>query len=47
VAALPGGPFYSVYGSAGVVWCVHDNQLLLSWAAESMTGYLAVNGEVG
>jgi hypothetical protein len=35
------------YGSAGVAWCVHDNQWLLSWAAESMTDYLDMHAEVG
>jgi hypothetical protein len=35
------------YGSAGVAWCVHDNQWLLSWAAESMTDYLDMDAEVG
>jgi hypothetical protein len=28
-------------------WCVHDNQWLLSWAAESMAGYLDMKDEVG
>jgi hypothetical protein len=35
------------YGSAGVAWCVHDNQWLLSWAAESIAGYLDMKDEVG
>ncbi len=34
------------YGTAGFDWCVHDNQWLLSWAAEDVTigeGYFARN----
>jgi hypothetical protein len=34
------------YGPAGVSWCIHDNQWLLSWAAESMTDYLDMHAEV-
>jgi hypothetical protein len=28
------------YGSAGVAWCVHDNQHILNWAAMSLTHHL-------
>jgi hypothetical protein len=35
------------YGAAGTAWCVHDNQWLLSWAAESVSDYLDMNNEVG
>lgn len=35
------------YGPAGAVWCVHDNQWLLSWGAESVAGYLDMDAEVG
>jgi hypothetical protein len=35
------------YGTAGNAWCIHDNQWLLSWAAESVSGYLDVDAEVG
>jgi hypothetical protein len=35
------------YGPAGAAWCVHDNQWLLSWAAESVAGYLDMDHEVG
>jgi hypothetical protein len=36
----------SRYGDAGTAWCVHDNQWLLSWGAESVTGYLDMHDEV-
>jgi hypothetical protein len=34
------------YGAAGAAWCVHDNQWLLSWGAESVAGYLDMDHEV-
>ncbi len=34
------------YGDAGTAWCVHDNQYLLSWAAEAVNGYLDMTQEV-
>jgi hypothetical protein len=34
------------YGAAGAAWCVHDNQWLLSWGAESVAGYLDMHDEV-
>ncbi len=27
------------YGDAGMAWCVHDNQYILSWAATQRNGY--------
>lgn len=35
------------YGDAGMAWCVHDNQYLLSWAAEAINGYVEMQREVG
>lgn len=34
------------YGDAGQAWCLHDNQYLLSWAAEAACGFLDMNREV-
>lgn len=34
------------YGDAGEAWCLHDNQYLLSWAAEAADGLLDMNREV-
>jgi hypothetical protein len=34
------------YGPAGIAWCVHDNQHLLNWAAETVNGDLEMNDEV-
>lgn len=34
------------YGDAGDAWCVHDNQYLLCWAAESVNGHVDLNHEV-
>jgi hypothetical protein len=34
------------YGDAGIAWCVHDNQHLLNWAAESVNGDLDIKQEV-
>ena len=34
------------YGTAGSAWCVHDNQHLLSWAADSVRGYLDMHQQV-
>jgi hypothetical protein len=27
------------YGDAGIAWCVHDNQHILSWAVTELNGY--------
>lgn len=35
------------YGTAGSAWCVHDNQYLLSWAADSVNGYVDMHEQVG
>lgn len=34
------------YGGAGDAWCVHDNQYILFWGAEAVSGYLDMNSEV-
>jgi hypothetical protein len=34
------------YGDAGKAWCVHDNQYLLHWAAESLDGFVDLHREV-
>ena len=34
------------YGEAGNAWCVHDNQHILNWAAESVNGDLDIRQEV-
>lgn len=34
------------YGDPGNAWCVHDNQHLLYWAAETASGYLDMEQEV-
>ena len=34
------------YGPAGRAWCVHDNQYLLSWAADSVRGYVDLHQQV-
>ena len=34
------------YGDAGIAWCLHDNQHLLNWAAESVHGELDLEREV-
>jgi hypothetical protein len=34
------------YGEAGNAWCVHDNQYLLNWAAEAVSGYVDMLNEV-
>jgi hypothetical protein len=34
------------YGEAGNAWCVHDNQYLLSWAAEAAGGFVDMHREV-
>jgi hypothetical protein len=34
------------YGTAGVAWCIHDNQYLLSWAADSVQGYVDMHQQV-
>lgn len=34
------------YGDAGEAWCLHDNQYLLSWAAEAASGFLDMHREV-
>ncbi|GAB3665692.1 hypothetical protein GCM10027596_32090 [Nocardioides korecus] len=34
------------YGEAGRAWCRHDNQHLLSWAAESVEGFVDLHREV-
>lgn len=34
------------YGSAGIAWCIHDNQHLLNWAAGSVNGHYSFNQQV-
>ncbi|MDP8907547.1 MAG: hypothetical protein M3N47_00195 [Chloroflexota bacterium] len=34
------------YGDVATAWCIHDNQYLLFWAAESMNGYVNMKQEV-
>jgi hypothetical protein len=34
------------YGDAGQEWCVHDNQHLLHWGAESVDGFVDMQHEV-
>jgi hypothetical protein len=34
------------YGEAGRLWCVHDNQHLLQWAALEVAGSVELNGQV-
>jgi hypothetical protein len=34
------------YGDAGHAWCVHDNQHILNWAAESVNGELDIRQEI-
>jgi hypothetical protein len=34
------------YGDAGQEWCVHDNQHLLHWGAESVDGFVDMRHEV-
>jgi hypothetical protein len=34
------------YGEAGLAWCVHDNQHLLSWAAGAVRGLIDMHAEV-
>jgi hypothetical protein len=34
------------YGDAGNDWCVHDNQHLLHWGAESVDGFVDMHQEV-
>jgi hypothetical protein len=34
------------YGPAGTAWCVHDNLYLLSWAADSVQGYVDMHQQV-
>jgi len=34
------------YGDAGNAWCVHDNQHILNWAAESVTSEFDIRQEV-
>ncbi len=34
------------YGEAGRLWCRHDNQHLLNWAAESLDGLVDLHREV-
>jgi hypothetical protein len=34
------------YGTAGTAWCVHDNQHILNWAVESVTGELDIRQEI-
>lgn len=35
------------YGTAGSAWCIHDNQYLLSWAADSVQGLVDMRQQVG
>lgn len=35
------------YGDAGNAWCIHDNQYLLSWGAEAVSGFVDMQREVG
>lgn len=35
------------YGTAGSAWCIHDNLYLLSWAADSVQGYVDMRQQVG
>lgn len=35
------------YGDAWRAWCVHDNQHLLYWGAESVPGHVDMHHEVG
>ena len=34
------------YGDAGVEWCVHDNQHILSWAIGAENGYVDLRREL-
>lgn len=34
------------YGDASAAWCVHDNQHLLHWAAESVAGFVDLHEQV-
>ena len=34
------------YGVNGYAWCVHDNQHLLNWGAQSVSGFFDVKQEV-
>jgi hypothetical protein len=34
------------YGDAGMAWCVHDNQYLLSWAVTEANGYGGFEAQV-
>lgn len=34
------------YGEAGIAWCVHDNQHLLTWGAGAVRGLIEMDPEV-
>jgi hypothetical protein len=34
------------YGDAGVAWCIHDIQHLLSWGSAAVNGFLEMNVQV-
>jgi len=34
------------YGQAGKAWCIHDNQYLLYWAADSVHGYVDMHSQI-